>query len=328
MRTLARWMMVAAAVALLGGSAFAQRQPGGGGGTGGGQFDTSRFALGSGLKSQLVSNKDLAEEIKLTDDQKDKIKKFADKAAESMGLGGGGGGGGRPGGGGGGGGGGGFGGFGGFGAAQSDEEQIDSLKKQITRIEERMKFFKETLTADQVKRLAQLEIQQQGMRAFSSEKIAKDLKLTDEQKESIKKIDADYQKESGDLRKEYGLGGGGFGGGGGGGGGQRPDADKMAEYQKKAKVLREEAQEKIEKGLTADQKKIWTDLIGTPFDTSKLNQGFGGFGGGGGGGGRPGGGNTAGGAGGDTGGTTPAQPNTQRGQRGQRGGNTRPGGGN
>ena len=54
----------------------------------------------------------------------------------------------------------------------------------------------------------------------------------------------------------------------------------MAEYQKKAKVLRDEAQEKIEKALTADQKKIWTDMVGTPFDTSKLQQGRG-FGGGG-----------------------------------------------
>ena len=73
-----------------------------------------------------------------------------------------------------------------------------------------------------------------------------------------------------------GEGRGGSGGGGGGGGGGRPDPEKMAEYNKKAKVLREEAQEKIEKGLSADQTKSWSSLIGTPFDTSKLTPQFGG----------------------------------------------------
>ncbi len=280
MRTLARWLLTLAVVGLVGGSALAQRpqQPGGGPGGGFG----AGIALGSGLKAQLLSNKDLQDELKLTDDQKDKIKKYSDKVLEGMNLGGGGGGapggGGRPGGGGAPGGGGGFGGFGGgggfggFGGGRSDEEQVEALKKQITQIEERIKFFKETLTADQTKRITQLETQQMGMRAFSSEKIVAELKLSDEQKESIKKVNEEYTKESSELRREYGLGGGGPGGGGG----ARPDADKMAEYNKKAKVLREEAQEKIEKVLSADQKKTWSGLIGTPFDTSKLTPQFGG----------------------------------------------------
>jgi hypothetical protein len=86
-------------------------------------------------------------------------------------------------------------------------------------------------------------------------------------------VNEEYTKESGELRREYGLGGGGAPGGGGG---ARPDPEKLAEYNKKAKVLREEAQEKIEKVLSADQKKTWSGLIGTPFDTSKLTPQFGG----------------------------------------------------
>lgn len=271
MRTLSRWILTAAVVALVGGSALAQqpRQPGGG-------MNMAAFALGSGLKPRLLDNEELQKEIKLTDEQRDKIKKFADKAAEGMNLGGGGGGV-RP----GGGGGGGLGGMGmmlGGGGGQSDEEQLESLKKQIARIEERVKFFKETLTADQAKRIAQLEIQMMGMRAFGSEKIVAELKLTDEQKESVKKINDEFTKESSDLAREYGFGGGRPGGGGGGGGGGF-DAEKFAEYQKKTKVLSEEAQEKIEKALTADQKKAWSGLIGTPFDTAKLRPQFGGRGG-------------------------------------------------
>ncbi len=291
MRGLARWILTGAVVAFVGSSALAQRpqQPGGQPGQpgGGGGFGAS-LALGSGLKARLLDNKDLQDEIKLTDDQKTKIKQYADKAAEDArptGGGGGGGapggggtGGGRPGGGGTGGGGGfGGGGFGGFGGARSDEEQIEALKKQIAGIEARVKFFKDTLTADQTKRIGQLETQQLGLRAFTSEKIVTELKLTDEQKEAVKKINEEYNKETADLRKEYGLGGG-FGGGGqpGGGGGARPDAEKMAEYTKKSKVLREEAQEKVEKSLTADQKKSWSGLIGTPFDVSKLTPQLGG----------------------------------------------------
>lgn len=293
MRKIARWMMAVAVVALVGGSALAQRQqqrqqqqPGGGGGG----FNMAALSLGGGLKARLLDNKDLQDEIKLTADQKDKIQKFADKAAEEArsafgGGGGGGGGGGRPGGGGGGGGGGaggfggfgggGFGGFGGGAIGGSDEEQVERLKKQIATIETRIKFFKETLTAEQAKRISQLETQQMGIRAFTSEKIVAELKLSDDQKESIKKISDEYNKESGDLRREYGMGGG-FGGGGGGGGGGRPDPEKMAEFRKKDKVLREEAQEKAEKVLSADQKKTWSSLIGTPFDTSKLTPQFGG----------------------------------------------------
>ena len=169
--------------------------------------------------------------------------------------------------------GGGLGGIVGFGGSVSDEDQVERLKTQIKTLEERIAFFKATLSADQLKRIAQIEVQQMGMAAFSNAKITTELKITDEQKDKIKTVNDEFAKENADLLKEYGMGGGGgrpMGGGGGGGAAARPDPEKVAEYGKKAKALREEAVEKIEKALAADQKKVWKEMIGTSFDLSKL----------------------------------------------------------
>jgi hypothetical protein len=297
MRTLVRYLLVSAAVAVAGGAALAQRQPGGGGQPGGGFGAFGGMGGGGGgLKALLASNKALQDDLKLSGDQVDSIKKFQEKQAEAArpagggggggggaggrgaggrgGAGGGGGGGNRGGGGGGGAGAGGFGAFGGMGGAvaQSDEERLESLKSQVKNLEERIAFYKSTLSADQAKRLSQIELQQQmqtaGPNIFSSEKVAKALSVTDEQKEKIKSVSADFQKEMADLGQEFGFGGGRGAGGGGGGGGF--DREKFAEFQKKSTALRGEAAEKVEKMLTADQKKTWQGMVGEKFDLAKL----------------------------------------------------------
>lgn len=309
MRTLMRWMLVAVVVAVAGGAAMAQRQPGGGGQPGGGFGGLGGFGGGGNLKTLLASSKALQADLKLSDEQIDKIKKFQEKQAESArpmgggggaggrgGAGGGGAGGGRGQGGGGGaggrggagggaggaGGGGAFGGFGGLGAfgggAVSDEDQLERLKTQVKNLEERIAFYKATLSAEQVKRISQIEMQQQiqtaGPGIFSTEKVASALKITDEQKDKVKGLNDEYRKEMADLSQEYGFGGGGRGGAGGGGGGGGGaggfDREKLAEFQKKSQALRDESADKVAKMLTADQKKSWQDMVGEKFDLAKL----------------------------------------------------------
>lgn len=292
MRNLVRFLLVSAAVAVAGGAALAQRQPGGGGQPGGGFGAFGGMGGGGSLKTLLASNKALQDDLKLSEDQVTKIKAFQEKQASAAtgggaggrgagggaggrGAGGGGGAGGRGAGGGGAGGGGGiaaFGGLGGFGGGtQSDEERLESLKTQVKNLEERIAFYKSTLSDAQTKRLSQIELQQQmqtaGPNIFSSEKMVKALGITDDQKEKIKSVNTDYQKEVGDLGQEYGFGGRGGAGGGGGGG---FDREKFAEFQKKSTALRGEATEKVEKALTADQRKTWQGMVGEKFDLAKL----------------------------------------------------------
>ncbi len=282
MRNLVRWVLVAGVLAFAGGAAMAQRQPGGGGGAGG--FGGGFGGGGTGgLKSLLATNKALQEELKLSEDQVSKIKAFQEKAAEAArpagapapGAGGGGGaGGGRPGAGGAGGFGGGAGGFGGaFGggaAAQTDEEQLEAAKARVKSLEDRISFFKKTLDDKQSTRLAQISLQQQGLAAFNSESIKKKLTITADQTESIKKVVDESRKESTDLMREVFGGGAGGGGGGAGGGRGGLDPEKMADFQKKNKAINEEAEEKVMKAMTGDQKKIWAEMIGEKFDMAKL----------------------------------------------------------
>src|SRR5262249_1275654 len=75
-----------------------------------------------------------------------------------------------------------------------DREKAQEIFKEISAATD--KFVKDTLNADQQKRLKQLQRQQMGPNAFSDEENAKVLKLTDEQKEGIKKVVDDLQVQS------------------------------------------------------------------------------------------------------------------------------------
>src|SRR5206468_4308732 len=68
---------------------------------------------------------------------------------------------------------------------------------------------KELLSADQFKRLKQIQIQAQGSAALNNPEVASELKLSDDQKKQLTELQAEY------ARKTQGLRGGGGGGGGG-----------------------------------------------------------------------------------------------------------------
>lgn len=165
MRTLARWILSAAIVIAAVDSAQAQRPGGFPGGGGGGMG----MGANQNLKSVLITNKPLQEELKVSEEQVAKLKEFADKQSDAMK---------------------GFAQFGG-----DEEEQIARMEVQLKLMKERVAFMKTALNAEQHKRLGQIEKQQMGMGAFSNAKIAKELAITDEQTEKIKTINTDMTKE-------------------------------------------------------------------------------------------------------------------------------------
>jgi hypothetical protein len=223
-----------------------QRQPGGfGGGFGGGP-------------ASLVVNKAVQEDIKATEEQVEKIKTWSKEyAAKQM-----------------------------EGAKErfaglkdlSDEERTKKFAEMNAEsTKEAYKQLGEVLKAEQIKRVKQIDIQNAGVRAFTRTEVVEALKLTDDQKSTIKGISDEFAKESREIRTEAGFGGGKGGGKGGKGGGF--DATKMADMNKKIAKVQKEAIEKISEKLTADQVKTWKELTGDAFDTSKLQIGGGGFGG-------------------------------------------------
>jgi Spy/CpxP family protein refolding chaperone len=111
---------------------------------------------------------------------------------------------------------------------------------------------KALLSADQYKRLQQIQLQSNlrygGPGALTYSEVAAELKLTDDQKKKLGELNGEYRRQSGDAR----------------------------EQEARAK-LREEFTAKTNELLTADQKAALEKLKGPEFDVSQL--GFGGRGG-------------------------------------------------
>jgi Spy/CpxP family protein refolding chaperone len=196
---------------------------------------------GVNVYTSVLSNKDLQEDLKITDEQKDKFKAINEKVSEAgkknREI---------------------------FKDAGMDKDKLKEAFTEFGKLQEKSnaeakKSVEEVLTTDQKKRIAQIEIQAKGLRAFSDEKIAKELGITDGQSSKIKGIMEEYAKDTKDL---------GFGGG--------RDKEKAAENAKKREKLSKAAFADIEEALTPDQKTKWKEMTGTPFDTAKLRQGFGG----------------------------------------------------
>ncbi|MCS6864437.1 MAG: hypothetical protein RMJ56_11405 [Gemmataceae bacterium] len=234
------------------------------------------FGFGFGgldVTNAVLTNTDLQQEIKVTDQQKEKFKPLADKQAEFAkelreAFGGGG---------------------------KFDKEKFAEINEKRTKLNEEIrKVVDETLTAEQKKRLKQISIQLLSFNVFNDpnakgggggkggggfgfrpteaqreliKEVQSALNLTDSQKNSIKELTAEFNRTSGEIRREAGIG---FGFGKGKQ--QQPDPEKVAEANKKIEKLRSETWAKIEETLDDNQKKAWKELVGAPFDISKLTQ--------------------------------------------------------
>lgn len=233
MRTLSA-LIITALVAV---PAFAQPQRPGGG----------RGMFGGGGPLMLLNVEDVQKDLKITDEQKTKIKEYQDKQAAAM----------RE--------------------ARGDGGQpdLEKIREMMTKArEEGAKFLKEALTEEQTKRLNQISLQQSLKNnpagAFFTVNFSRDgttygdptetgraLKVTDEQKEKIKGIADQLSKDRRELT-------------GGGGGGGRP-MRLTADQQKKLDALTKEANEKIMEVFTEEQHKTLKELMGKPFE-GKIEQ--------------------------------------------------------
>ena len=127
-----------------------------------------------------------------------------------------------------------------------DKDKRQETMKKMN--DERTKALADVLKPEQTKRLKQIEVQLGGLNALAKEDVATTLKLSDKQKSDLKGMVDDLTKDSQELFKDAGK-----------------DFKKMAEIRTKVETLNKEAAAKFVTGLSADQKKAYTELAGAEF---------------------------------------------------------------
>jgi Spy/CpxP family protein refolding chaperone len=203
MRSLCIGFLAAAVMTLAAYTSLAQLPPGG------------RFGDDSGL----LLNKGVQDELKLTEDQKTKIRdavgvvreKYGDDLMKAR-------------------------------EAKDREKGREVLQKMATDLH---KAAVEILNPEQRKRLKEIHYQTASPALFTHHDVQKELTLTDKQKEEIKRVVEEYNKESREIRE---------------------GGEKGVEAIKKRTEARKESLEKIKGMLTDDQKKAWKELTGAPFE--------------------------------------------------------------
>ena len=128
------------------------------------------------------------------------------------------------------------------------EKKISDFRQKAQ--EKLASVLRATLKEDQSKRLHQLALQQEGAFALfnGAPEIAKDLKITDDQRKQFMAVVQDMQKKIEPLIKEVQSGG------------------DPQEIRPKAMKIRKEHQGQIEALLTDAQKKQWKEMLGKPLN--------------------------------------------------------------
>jgi Spy/CpxP family protein refolding chaperone len=119
------------------------------------------------------------------------------------------------------------------------------------------KAIGEILKEDQLKRVKQISLQQQGLRALANPEVADALKLTDEQKDKVKAVGEEARKE---MQALFGAG------------------LERDEARKKMEEIRKASDEKLMGILTDEQKTKFKELQGEPFKGEIRRPQFGGGG--------------------------------------------------
>ena len=132
-------------------------------------------------------------------------------------------------------------------------EQRQKMVEIVNKLnEEFTPKVKELLSADQFKRLKQIQLQAQGASGLLNPDVVAELKITDEQRGKLRDLQAEYTGK----QRELFTGGGDF----------QERAAKMRE-------LNSEHSKKAEEILTAEQKEKLAALKGSAFDVSQLRFG-------------------------------------------------------
>jgi hypothetical protein len=209
MRCLSRWMLVVGVAALIATPVMAQGRGGRGG-------------FGMGGPAGLINMEPVQKELKLSEDDVTKAKETAktitDKYTEERQK---------------------------LADLPQEERGPKMMEMAAKQSEETYTELAKTWKPEQIKRLKQLGVQQQGLNAFMSPAVDKVLKLTDEQKEKVRTLNMEQGEEMRGI----------FGGGG-----------DPAENAKKMATMRKEFLAKGVAALTDEQKKEWKELTGEPFE--------------------------------------------------------------
>jgi hypothetical protein len=166
----------------------------------------------------LLANEDVEKELKLTDEQKEKVKAFAPAQGQR-------------------------------GQRQPGQPRGNRGEANPEAAKAADAFVKDSLTADQRKRFQQIRYQVMGVAAFNDEEVQKELKLTDEQKTKFKDLAEEERTKLRELMPQRGQGGAG------GGNFQEIMQKRQAmtkEYNEKAQAVLTEDQKKAWKDLTGD----------------------------------------------------------------------------
>jgi hypothetical protein len=168
-----------------------------------------------GGPAMLVGQESVKKELKVSEEQGKKLEEFATQMREKR-----------------------------QGLRDLDPEERRAKMAELNKESE--KALGEILTAEQNKRLKQISYQISGARAFNNPDVVSALKITDEQKSDLQKINQEAMTQIQELMQ---------------GAGGPPDEDTM----KKMRALQTEATEKAVKVLTDDQRKQWKEMTGEPF---------------------------------------------------------------
>jgi len=211
---------------------------------------------------------------------------------------------------------------GGFGGnfTPPNPEQMQAMREQMQAAMAKMekatdKAYASVLKPDQIQRLKEIELQQQGPRAVMRPDIADKLNIGPDQMEQLQQVQNESRAQMGQMFQAM-RGAGGFGGPGGRGGGlaginpqqfRRPDGTfdrdamkaEMEKPENKAKIdearaaaekaraqmdaqreqIDNQVNKEISRVLTKGQKTKFNKMLGKPFDLTKLDTGRGGPGG-------------------------------------------------
>jgi hypothetical protein len=111
------------------------------------------------------------------------------------------------------------------------------------------KAMADVLTAEQLRRLAQIEVQAQGVRALMRSEIQRKLGMSDRQKGEMRSVYEAMEKEVRAVLEKPLK--------------DRRQADEVA---RKVRKVHEDARERAEALLNEGQRKTWKDLVGAPFE--------------------------------------------------------------
>jgi RNA polymerase sigma factor (sigma-70 family) len=134
--------------------------------------------------------------------------------------------------------------------------QVNDLVKKLDGLhQEAEKAVEDLLTEAQRKRLKEIVLQQRGPQALGDPEVAEALHLTDDQKDKVKTIGADANRE---VQQMVSKAMGAF---------QQPGGAlrAMQQLSKKAEEIQKEAGKRLLEVLTDEQKSKWRELTGKPF---------------------------------------------------------------